>query len=304
VRRAPDAQALSDLSGRVELTWAEYARRVGALAAGLVSLGAPGRTVALLCGNRPEWQLVDLAALFAGATPFSLYATATADQIEDLLRDADAHVLIADGELLDKVRSLGDVAHVVALDERPDVMTLSELERLAPPIDVLTAPDPVSESDTATLIYTSGTTGRPKGVELSHANVLFVAAALRDAVGLAAGRLVSYLPHAHIVDRLASHYLPILTGSSVVGVPTARAVFEALPRIRPTIFNSVPRLWEALRDKLDEHITSDAALAAALERGLDRVRRRDSAVPSARAPSSALPCSSLRGSVAMAMANR
>lgn len=248
----PDGQAVSSSDGRVNLTWSEYAELAGRTAAGLTSIGVePGDTVALLMGNRPEWQVADIGALLAGATPFSLYPSAPASQNADLLHRSGARVLIADAALLAGWEVADDVTVVVLDEDAAAGLTLAELQQASS----RGAAGDLSGNGTgvATLIFTSGTTGAPKAVEIGQEAIQFMATALQAIRPMRGGRHISYLPHAHIVDRMTGHYLPLLTASSITTVLNPMTIFQELAEIRPTFFTSVPRIWQ----RLETHLRSE-----------------------------------------------
>src|SRR5271154_6925431 len=161
------------------ITWSELRERVDALAGGLAKLGVRrGDTVALMLSNRPEFHLCDLAAMMLGAAPFSIYNTYTPEQIQYLVSDADAKVLICEQQYLPQVRearrSLPDLEYVIVVDgEAPlGTLALSQVEGSNPDFDVDASVAQIQSTDVLTLIYTSGTTGPPKGVQLVHRNLL------------------------------------------------------------------------------------------------------------------------------------
>lgn len=244
VARMADQPALRSSDGRVDLTWAEYAAIADRIAAGLAHLGVGrGDTVALLIGNRPEWQLTDTGVLVAGATPFSLYTSAPAEQNADLLARSGAKVMVADAELLEGLTPPEGVHIVEVGGPGVDRTSFEQLQTMG---DSGYCPPPVEPDDLATLIFTSGTTGPPKGVELTHASILFMVDVFDSVQPLRGGRTVSYLPHAHVVDRIVGHYFGIVGGSSVTTVDRPAAIFDELPGVRPTLFTSVPRIWQRL----------------------------------------------------------
>jgi long-subunit acyl-CoA synthetase (AMP-forming) len=262
VAARPNARALASSDGRLSMTWLEYEVQADRLAAGLQSVGVTqGDTVALLMSNRPEWQLTDIAALIAGATPFSLYTTAAPDQTADLIRRSGAKVLVAEASLLARLQPSelpADLA-VVSVESEHDAADWQARAFAFADLLAYGARNPsraptVKSDDVATLIYTSGTTGPPKGVELTHAAVLFMVRTFDEVMPLRDARTVSYLPHAHIVDRLVGHYMGIAGGASVTTVANPADVFTALPDIRPTLFSSVPRIWQRLHAALQHQI--------------------------------------------------
>ncbi|GAY12908.1 long-chain-fatty-acid--CoA ligase [Pseudonocardia sp. N23] len=233
VSAQPDAVALSSGDGSVRWTRREYAAKAARLASAFSALGVrPGDTVALLIGNRPQWQLSDLAALLVGATPFSLYTTAPPAESAELAVRARVRLVVADPGLV----------HDDHIPAGVPVVTVDELDRL-PTDSSFTIHEP-GPDDVATLIFTSGTTGRPKGVELTHAAIVFQLRALDSIVRLDGGATVSYLPHAHIVDRVVGHYAGLVGGTSVTTVADPATLFDVLQRVRPRLFTSVPRIWQ------------------------------------------------------------
>jgi long-subunit acyl-CoA synthetase (AMP-forming) len=256
VAQHPDTPALQTTDGATRWTWREYADRVAAAAAGLRGLGVRrGDTVALWLRNRPEFHVADTAALLSGAAPFSVYATFTAEQAEHVIGDAGSSVLITEAAFLDQAlevhrRGRTSLERIVLVDgAHPFAVTWDALLATASQgFDLREAADALRPDDLATLIYTSGTTGPPKGVELTHANVVAQAMALHQALGLEEHwRAVSWLPMAHIAERLCTHYVPMLLGWTVTCLADPRTVAGTLPEVRPQFFFSPPRLWEKLR---------------------------------------------------------
>jgi long-subunit acyl-CoA synthetase (AMP-forming) len=288
--------ALRTLGGATSIRFAEYSARVRALAGGLHTLGVKrGDTVGLLLSNRPEFHLVDSAAMHLGATPFSIYNTSSPEQIAFLLGDAENRVLVVETALLDQavaaIRQGGRVEHLIIVDGAADyALTLAEVEAADPGdgFDFEAAWRAVRPEDILTLIYTSGTTGPPKGVQLTHANELAQCRGI-DAVGhpRPGGSVVSFLPHAHIADRGLSHYAQMVWGHAVTCCPEVAQVFAHVADCRPTFFGAVPRVWEKLRAALEAGVdaepdeTKRAATRQAIELGLRKVRleQRGESVP-------------------------
>jgi long-subunit acyl-CoA synthetase (AMP-forming) len=243
-----------------EITWSEYASRVERIARGLSALGVgPGDTVAMMTVNRPEFHLVDAAALHLGATPFAIYATSAIDQIGYLFENAANRIVITETAFLDRVQAAAErvptVSEVVVIDD-PGA-GLEALERRgveeAADFDFEAAWRAVEPGDVATLIYTSGTTGPPKGVMLSHANLIAVWESSIAALKMLEkrGRYMSYLPTAHIADRIFSHYPAMNNGSEITCVSDMRAAVGLLSTVRPTVWLAVPRIWEKLKDAIE-----------------------------------------------------
>jgi long-subunit acyl-CoA synthetase (AMP-forming) len=259
-----DRIALRSWGGELELTWSEYADRVSLVAGGLAALGVgAGDAVALMLVNRPEFHIVDTAALHLGATPFSIYNTSSPEQIEYLFANAGNRVLITERAFLDSLRAV----------RAPNLEQAIVLEEGLPEAEHPGFEDAwrrVTPADLATLIYTSGTTGPPKGVEVTHANLMFSCRAYDEVVPIRpAGRVVSYLPCAHLADRIFSHYASIVSGATVTCVPDPAKIVEALPDARPTGFLGVPRIWEKLKAGLvTQGVTDPAVMPESARAGL------------------------------------
>jgi long-chain acyl-CoA synthetase len=276
------------------ITWGELLERVDALAGGLAKLGVKrGETVALMLSNRPEFHLCDLAAMMLGATPFSIYNTYSPEQIQYLLSDAEAKVLICEQQYLPQVleasRNTPGLEHVVVIDgDAPQgTLALSEVEGSDPDFDVEASVAQLQSSDVLTLIYTSGTTGPPKGVQLIHRNLLAACEGLDELIEFPTdGRVISWLPAAHVAERNAHHYLPIVFGLEITCCDDPRQVLSYLPEVRPSWFFAVPRIWEKLKAGLETMIAGQpeeqrATMQAALDAGLRKVRleQQDEEVP-------------------------
>jgi long-subunit acyl-CoA synthetase (AMP-forming) len=290
----PDLTAVRTVDDSVSLSWAQLLERVYAVAGGLAGLGlGRGETAAIMLSNRPEFHVVDLAAATLGAVPFSVYVTSPAEAIRYLLRDAGARVAIVERAFLETMleacEGLPCVEHVVVVDGPADqgAVALAELEQSGRGFDGAAASARIGSDDLLTLIYTSGTTGDPKGVELSHRAVMAGARTLVEIIEIDPGaRLISWLPAAHIAERMAHHYVPVVYAGTVTCCPDPRQVLSYLPQVRPNWFFAVPRIWEKLKAGLetmqatqpeDQRRPVQEALTAAIERL--RMRQRGQAVP-------------------------
>jgi len=252
----------------IELTYADLADRVARVATGLRSLGVgPGDRVVLLMRNIPEFHIVDLAAVFCGATPVSIYNSSSPEQIAYLAGHCHATVaVVEDIGFLERVALVDDqlpeLAHVVLISDPEGlspagVLPLSSLLDHSP-ADLAAALGDITPDMLATIIYTSGTTGPPKGVMLSHRNVVWTAQGYIelldvDPVGF---RTVSYLPMAHIAERMAGHYLAGIGGYEVTTCPEPSQIGAYMREVHPQTMFGVPRVWEKI------HAGVQAALAA------------------------------------------
>src|SRR5436190_4193702 len=252
-----DVLALRSQGGGLELTWREYGERVRRTAAGLAALGVKrGDTVGLMLTNRPEFFWFDSAAMHLGATAFSIYNTSAPEQIEYLLGDAANAVVITERAFADRILaakpSLPTLEHVIVIedDELPS----------NPDFDFEAAWRATEPEDVLTLIYTSGTTGPPKGVQITHHNMMSMVR-LWDQLApttTPGGPTASYLPMAHTAERGNSHYHAIPRATTVTSIPDPAQVIAALPDIRPTSFVGVPRVWEKLKAALEASGAAEA----------------------------------------------
>jgi long-chain acyl-CoA synthetase len=290
----PEMVAIRTPGDEVVLTWSEVLERVEAIAGGLAKLGVRrGECVAIMLANRPEFHLADLAAVTLGATPFSIYVTYPAPEVEFLLQDSECRVAIIEQAfvpvMLEARANAPGLEHVIVVDgDAPEgTLSLAEVEGSNPDFDAAAARDQVSPDDLLTLIYTSGTTGHPKGVQLTHHAIMFTAGKVREVIKFPIGsRVISWLPSAHIAERMAHHYIPVLYAGEVTCAPNPREVLSYLPRVRPNWFFAVPRIWEKLKAGLEAMQAAQPeeqrkpvqdALGAALERV--RLQQRGEPVP-------------------------
>ena len=191
--------------------------------------------------------------------------------------------------LLEARRDLPALEHVIVVDgEAPEGgMTLAELDEAGAPrrLRPRRCARRRLRTTSLTLIYTSGTTGPPKGVELTHRNILAAVRAVQTMIDLPLGaKVISWLPAAHIAERTAHHYLPIVYACTVTTCPDPRRIVEVLPQVHPTWFFAVPRIWEKLKAGLEAMLAGQpeearAKVQAALDASLQAVRLRQAGEP-------------------------
>ena len=258
VERLGDDPAIIDETHERELSWNELQDAVHRIAGGLAKLGVgSGDTVAIMLGNRWEFIPVDLAAVSLGAIPFSIYQTYAPEQIQYLLSDADSKLVITEVAYLDNVEKaregLSALENVIVVDGEGGDLTLDELMEMDPDFDPAESVEQIGPDDLLTLIYTSGTTGPPKGVQLTHRNLLFAIATADELIELPerGGKVISWLPAAHVAERNAHYYLPVTKGVSVHVCADPRKIAEYLPKVNPTWFFAVPRIFEKLKAGLE-----------------------------------------------------
>ncbi|MEZ5073716.1 MAG: AMP-dependent synthetase/ligase [Solirubrobacterales bacterium] len=246
------------VEGDRKLSWEELRAQARAVAGGLASLGVgKGDTVTMMLSNRLEFFPIDIGAASLGAIPFSIYQTASPEQIAYVCSDAGAKVAFVETRFLEtfmKAREdLPEIEKLIVLDGEGGDMTYEELLAIDPDFDDEAAAGGVGLDDTLTLIYTSGTTGPPKGVELTQRNLLALVSSIDHLIEFPeqGAKVISWLPAAHIAERAAHYYLPMTKGVEVDVCDDPRTIIEFLPTVRPTWFFAVPRVWEKLKAGLE-----------------------------------------------------
>ncbi|HEX8753066.1 MAG TPA: long-chain fatty acid--CoA ligase [Solirubrobacterales bacterium] len=279
-----DSPALRLKDSDYEASFADYAAAVRRRAAGFAALGVKrGDTVGFMLVNRPAFHLCDCAAMHLGATCFSVYNTSSPEQVEYVVGDAGCRTIVTEQAFLDRVLAAREqvegLEQVVVVDGEapPGTISLAELESMGEPgFDFEAAWRAVEPEDVLCLIYTSGTTGPPKGVQLTHANMVAQWRAC-DAVFEAepGGRSISFLPSAHIADRWAQLYGQMMYGSCVHCCPDPKQMVFYSIEVRPTLWGGVPRIWEKLKVALEGMFAAEAdpAKREATERALEVGRR-------------------------------
>ena len=287
-----DHVAVKANDGRLALTYRELLDQANVIAAGLAGIGVRrGDAVALMLTNRPEFFPIDLAALLSGAIPFSLYNSATVDQLAHVLADAGAKVVLCERQfqdvLLNACREAAVVKRVVVIDGDGSggTMTADALSAVGMRgFDLSKAASEVTADDIATLIYTSGSTGAPKGVELTHANLVAEVRAIDAAVAqVEGGSYLSFLPAAHIGDRARAYYGSVIAfGHEVTTIADATNLMPTMKTERPVYCGGPPRIWEKVKAGLEQRYGPDLSDRAARDPGLGQQIRHDLGVDRAR----------------------
>ncbi|HEY9158473.1 long-chain fatty acid--CoA ligase [Candidatus Binatus sp.] len=255
---------LKDKPGKVwtDHSWTEISDAAGKLRAGLLGLGVrAGDRVAILSDNCPEWIVVDQAVMGLGAIVVPLYTTSGLEETAHVINDSGAKIVAANGpEMIKKILGLGSsipaVATIVAMhrgaesapaaDAAPAIMTLKSVSGDAPAAIV-----EGSRDDLATIIYTSGTTGTPKGVMLSHGNLLANCADSLAALALNnTDMTLSHLPIAHSFERTAGYYTVAIAGGTIAFAESLGQIAANLTEVQPTVVLTVPRLLEVIHSRV------------------------------------------------------
>jgi long-chain acyl-CoA synthetase len=280
----PDRLALRLKDEPFSMSWGEYADKVRRVAAGLAGLGLErGQAMGLMLTNRPDFHWFDAGALHLGATPFSIYNTYAPHQIQYQLADAGARIVVTEQAFVDRLEGLEGIEHLIVVD---DGGTGEVESQASADFDFEGAWRAVQPDDVLTLIYTSGTTGPPKGVQLTHRNLVSAVQGYDDVIAFPAdGRVISWLPMAHIAERACSHYLPMMLGFTTTCCADPRQVVAYLPEVKPTWFFAVPRIFEKLKAAIEAGMAAEedeerrGATRRALELGLEKVRLEQAGEP-------------------------
>ena len=296
---AGDAGAYADEAGTGaddgwhSLTWEQARQRVLETAAGFAALGlAPGERVALMLPNHSEHVLADLGAVHAGGLGVTLYPTLAPEQVAYVAADCDARMAVLNGAAeLDRWQTALDrlpgIKKVIVRDPSAcpagdryltwaDFAALGQERLAADPGEIAARMAAITPDDPLALLYTSGTTGNPKGVLLTHRNILYTLATV-DIMGTVSprGRWVSYLPLAHIAERMFSVYLPVHNAVHVHFCPDPARLVPVIGKTRPTGFFGVPRVWEKIRSGIQALLMAeqDEGRRAAVQRAMETGRR-------------------------------
>jgi long-chain acyl-CoA synthetase len=248
----------------VSLTWAEVSQQVARWQAALAKEGLQkGDRVALMLRNCPQWMMFDQAAMSLGLVTVPLYTVDRAENVAYIVNDAEVKVLLFETaqqwhEMSSVRNQMQCVQRFISLDDiQSDAPNLVAAQRYLPATALLQAAVPCQPDQLASVIYTSGTTGKPKGVMLSHQNMLSNAYAALDTFRVYSDDLfLSFLPLSHTFERTLGYYLTVMTGATVAFARSIPLLSEDLQTIRPTLLISVPRIYEriyaAIKTKLDE----------------------------------------------------
>lgn len=238
----------------------EIVEIVNNLSVGFIESGLErGDKVAIIAANRPEWNFIDLACAQIGVITVPVYPTITIDDYRYIFENSDSkYVFVGDEDLFQKAteasKDVANVEKIFSFDNVDNASHWSEIENLGKGKDrvaVSKLMDEIKPEDLLTIIYTSGTTGRPKGVMLSHQNVVSNAIAVSSVCPIEKGnsKALSFLPLCHIYERTGFHYF-LQFGVSIYYAESMETIGVNLQEVKPDVFNTVPRLLEKIYDKI------------------------------------------------------
>lgn len=262
------------------ISYSEFSSRVDAVASSLLKIGVlPGDRVAILSENRPEWALIDLAALSVGALTVPIYTSLTSAEIRYILADCGAVVLTVSGKaLFDKIspiqRSLPNLKAIIGFDAALSlgrdqvgvpIHLMKEIEAGELNPELSKYYEAVTSSSDASIIYTSGTTGEPKGVVLTHANFIHNIMGSRESLKMSSTDThLSFLPLCHVFERMAGHYLMIYIGATIAYAESMDTVSQNLLETKPTFVLGVPRFYEKILGRVLEAVKVGGPVKKAL----------------------------------------
>lgn len=284
VQRTPDAPAYTTFSRKTQqwesLSWQQMADEVSRWQAAFKKARLDsGDRVAILLRNSPDWVAVDQATLGLGLVVVPLYTEDRPDNIAYVIQDAGAKVLVVQTShhwqnLLESgPHALTGVRHVIVLEGDADVSHTPEDTQVWTlqawlPQEVRALSERGGDArDLATIVYTSGTTGKPKGVMLSHRNILSVAEGAGTAMHVRASqRLLSFLPLSHTFERSCGYYTPMMWGMEIVYARSVQTLADDLLYIKPQVLVAVPRIFERIYEKIQSKLEQAPAMQRRLFR--------------------------------------
>ncbi|MCA1755972.1 MAG: long-chain fatty acid--CoA ligase [Bacteroidales bacterium] len=262
IKNYPREVSMAGRYGTEWITWSpeRYRDEVNLVSYGLLAMGLKrGDRVATITGNRPEWNLVDMALAQAGMIHVPVYPTIGTEEYDYILRHSDVKVIfISNGPIYKKIAevvpSIPTVMEVISFDSTAGLRQFSEIleqgreheERFREELNSIR--DSIQPSDLLTIIYTSGTTGNPKGVMLSHSNLVSNVLAINDIHPLGYGhRAMSFLPLCHVYERMVNYHFQF-KGISIYYIENMASLTDLIKEVKPHVMNTVPRLLEKIYD--------------------------------------------------------
>ncbi len=263
-----------------EYTWDEYKNLALKFSNALTDLDVKtSERIMLFMRNSPAFHICDVGTMYHGATPVSIYHSSSPEQIQFLIEHSEASVIVVEhSAFANRISEIADqvpnIKHIILI-ENPDTLDavvkenfatanielhyLKEILEEAQPATEKEAIESTSQDDLATIIYTSGTTGTPKGVALTQRNIASTVQSLFSIIQLDLDgyKVVSYLPMAHIAERMVSHYIGMRFGWTLTCCPEATLVSQYLGPTKPDALFAVPRIWEKAYATINAFVSKD-----------------------------------------------
>ena len=255
------ALARKEKNGWRKYSIQEYVEITNNLSYALIKLGIKKNDkVGIICGNRPEWNMLDMATMQVGAISVPIYPTISKDDYRYIINDCGVKLVVLEGSaVLQKIESIKSEAPtleaIYAIDTKCDYPTFNELVELGKenqnPEELKKREDSIDEKECATIIYTSGTTGNPKGVMLSHFNIMSQIHNLKQTPSPWSKKAFSFLPICHAYERMLVFLYQYL-GMSVYYAESLATIASDLKDVQPTMMSAVPRLLEKIYTKVKQ----------------------------------------------------
>jgi len=255
------ALARKERNGWRKYSIQEYVEITNNLSYALIKLGIKKNDkVGIICGNRPEWNMLDMATMQVGAISVPIYPTISKDDYRYIINDCGVKLVVLEGSaVLQKIESIKSEAPtleaIYAIDTKCDYPTFNELVELGKenqnPEELKKREDSIDEKECATIIYTSGTTGNPKGVMLSHFNIMSQIHNLKQTPSPWSKKAFSFLPICHAYERMLVFLYQYL-GMSVYYAESLATIASDLKDVQPTMMSAVPRLLEKIYTKVKQ----------------------------------------------------
>lgn len=261
----------------VNISYQEFKQKTEDFAFGLASLGLKkGDKVAIISENRPEWVYADMACQILGCIDVPLYPSLTADTVEFIVNNSDSAAIIVSNKFqLNKFLKIRNncrnLKHIIIFNDKeqisgiPDLFSFNEIQnrgtilKTSKPFYIRDCMKQCHEEDICTVIYTSGTTGEPKGVMLSHRNIVSNVMGASEAIPFNKDDVfLSFLPLCHIFERMAGYYTAFSSGATVAYAESIEAVAQNMIDVQPTIITTVPRLFERMYSKIKKNVESQS----------------------------------------------
>jgi len=281
----------------IGISYKEYRTRVEQFALGLASLGVKrGDRLSIVAENRPDWVISDMAMVILGAVNVPIYPTLTPKQIEYIFNDAGVKVAVVSNlyqlnKVLKIQKEVKTLKHMIVMSEKDaptggsvlafsSVLNMGREYQRENPDHLRKSMAQIKQEDLLTLIYTSGTTGNPKGVMLSHRNLVTNIKSSSEIISLGEDDvLLSFLPLCHSFERMAGYYTAMACGSTVAYAESVETVRDNLIEVRPTVVTTVPRLFERIHSRIQKQVDSSPAARRkifqwALKVGKDHAKAR------------------------------